>query len=84
MEATGVAGVVPAENTGALLRRWLGADAARGTPLALSDVLWYLGAISGVAAAIAILDGIPESHRDLWDFSPRSGSSPPLPSPPGR
>jgi hypothetical protein len=68
MEATGVAGVVPAENTGALLRRWLGADAARGTPLALSDVLWYLGAISGVAAAIAILDGIPESHRDLWEF----------------
>src|SRR5262245_17971213 len=68
MEAAGVAGGVPAENTGALLRRWLGADAVGGTPLALSDVLWYVGAISGVAAAIAILHGIPESRDDLWEF----------------
>lgn len=68
MEATGAAGAVPVDNTGTLLRRLLRAEAAGSTPLALADVLWYFGAISGVAAAIAIVDEIPESHHDLWEF----------------
>src|SRR5438034_2781225 len=68
MEATGAAGIEPAEERDAWLQRLLRAATVGGPTFALTNVLWYFGAISAAAGAIAIIDRIPESHRDLWEF----------------
>lgn len=36
--------------------------------LDVANVAWFFGAVMAAAASIAILDRIPESHRDLWEF----------------
>jgi hypothetical protein len=67
MEATG-AGVQPPQDARTWIRQRLGGATGDWPALALSDVLWYFGAISVVAAAISIVDHVPQSHRDVWEF----------------
>jgi hypothetical protein len=54
--------------TGRWARRWFGTATAGAPSLGLPDVLWFFGAISGVAAAISIVDHVSQSHRDLWEL----------------
>jgi hypothetical protein len=47
------------------------ARADRGWPspeLDLASILWFFGVVVGVAASIVILDKIPQSRSDLWEF----------------
>jgi hypothetical protein len=36
--------------------------------LDVANVAWFFGAVIAAAASLAILDRIPESHEDLWEF----------------
>ncbi len=55
-------------DTKAWAGKWLGRPSAGVPSLGLPDVLWFFGAISAVAAATSIVDHVPESHRDVWEF----------------
>ena len=58
METAGVPVAAPAraDRTGA----WPDLD--------LPNVLWFFGAVIAAAASVAIIDKIPESHRDVWEL----------------
>lgn len=43
----------------------------RGAPwpdLDVANVSWFFGTVVASAASIAILDRVPESHQDVWEF----------------
>ena len=48
-----------------------GTPPAQRTPwpeLDVVNVAWFFGAVVAAAASLAILDRVPESHTDLWEF----------------
>jgi hypothetical protein len=49
-------------------RSWLGTGGAGVPTLGLPDVLWFFGAISAVAAALAIVHQVHGTDRHVWQF----------------
>jgi hypothetical protein len=59
---------VPVETAGTLPAA-SGARAERDRPrMDTPNVLWFFGAFATAFATIALIDKIPESHRDVWEF----------------